>query len=39
MNYFIAGAIGEETRVLLTLFIMLGFIAFIAWQVSLMPAR
>ncbi|HEU4794607.1 MAG TPA: cation:proton antiporter [Pyrinomonadaceae bacterium] len=30
MNYFIAGAIGEETRVLLTLFIMLAAAKFMA---------
>ena len=31
--------LGLEPVVLVVLIIMLGFIAFIAWQVSLMPAR
>ena len=31
--------LGMEPVVLVVLIIMLGFIAFIAWQISLMPAR
>ena len=31
--------LGMEPVVLVVLLIMLGFIAFIAWQISLMPAR
>lgn len=31
--------LGMERVVLVVLIIMLGFIAFIAWQISLMPAR
>lgn len=31
--------LGIEPVVLVVLIIMLGFIAFIAWQISLMPAR
>lgn len=30
---------GVEPVVLVVLFLMLGFIAFITWQISLMPAR